>query len=243
MNRTAIVTGASRGIGRASAKLFVDAGYSVINISRSACDVEGVQNLKVDMSTPGALEQNSPLILDTVGDSDEICLVHNAAMLLKDTTANVEPATFREVLELNVIAPAALNRLLLPKMKPGSSVIYIASTLGQKAVGNSCSYVTSKHALIGLMKSTCQDLVGSSIHTLAICPGFTETDLLEDSIKNIMETTGRDRAAAEKSLKAVNPQRRFIQPEEIATTAAFLCAPGSESITGQSLAVAGGEVM
>lgn len=213
MSRCAIVTGASRGIGRAASQILVDEGYSVVNISRSLCNVEGVHNLAIDMSEPGALEANAQAVLTAVNDAEQICLVHNAAMLLKDTTANIDTETFRQVLELNVIAPATLNKLLLPLMGAGSSIIYIASTLGQKAVSNSCSYVTSKHALIGLMKSTCQDLVGTSVHTLAICPGFTDTEMLRSHI-------GTD-PAVEASIAETIAMGRLARPEEIAQAILF----------------------
>ena len=176
MSPCAVITGASRGIGKAAAQLFLDKGYRVLNLSRSASGLSGVVDVTIDMSKSDFVTQHADEILQAVGESAELVLVHNAATLLKDSINEMDSQSFRDVLELNLVAPAALTRLLIPHMNAGSSIIYIASTLGTKAVSNSCSYVTSKHALIGLMKSTCQDLVGSGIHTLAICPGFTDTE-------------------------------------------------------------------
>jgi len=122
-------------------------------------------------------------------------------------------------------------------------IINIVSTAGLLGYAYVTAYCAAKHGAIGLTRALALEIARDGITVNAICPGFTETALLEDSVQNIMKTTGRDREAAEKSLKSVNPQRRFIQPDEIASMAIFLCGPGSESITGQSLAIAGGEVM
>ena len=100
-------------------------------------------------------------------------------------------------------------------MKSGSSILYVSSTLGEKGVANTCSYVSSKHAQIGLMKASCQDLFGSGIHTAAICPGFTDTEMLRDHVGNDAEVL--DYFAG---LSAFN---RLLAPEEIANTLWF-CA-------------------
>jgi len=113
-----------------------------------------------------------------------------------------------------VIAPALLNKLLLPSMKQGSSVIYIGSTLSEKAVAGCCSYITSKHAVVGLMKSTCQDAAGMGIHTACICPGFTETEMLKIHVggsENLAEIAG------------MSTFGRLISPIEIADMI-FFCA-------------------
>ncbi|MFK8022266.1 MAG: SDR family NAD(P)-dependent oxidoreductase, partial [Pseudomonadales bacterium] len=210
MNPCAIITGASRGIGKAAAKLFLEQGYRVLNLSRSASGLSGVEDVCIDMSKSDFIAQHGDAILKAVGNTTELVLVHNAATLLKDSIQEMDPQSFRDVLELNVVAPAALTRLLIPSMEAGSSVIYIASTLGTKAVSNSCSYVTSKHALIGLMKSTCQDLVGSGIHTLAICPGFTDTEMLRSHI-------GTD-PVVEADIASTVAMGRLALPAEIAET-------------------------
>ncbi|GGZ97694.1 hypothetical protein GCM10008090_02510 [Arenicella chitinivorans] len=94
--------------------------------------------------------------------------------MTKETVQTLESEILRRVMELNVVAPAALNRRLIPRMKPGSSIIYISSTLGRKAVANTHACVVSKHAAIGQMCASFQDLAAILIHTAAVCPGFTE---------------------------------------------------------------------
>lgn len=215
MNKCAVISGASKGIGKATAALLIDEGYRVINISRSACDVAGVINLAIDMTAIYWLRESGDELLDKVGQPDELVVVHNAAVLLKDTIETVSVEQFQEVLMLNVTAPAALSGLLRPLMGEGSSVLFISSTLGHKAVANSCTYVTSKHALIGLMRSACQDLAGTGIHTAAICPGFTDTEMLRSHI-------GTD-PVVEQSITSTIAMGRLIEPAEIAKVIVF-CA-------------------
>lgn len=215
MNKTLVVTGASKGIGLASAELFKSNGYSVINISRSNCELDGVININLDMSNEAWLEPHASEILTSVGDPDQLVLLHNAAMMTKDTVSDIEGETLRQVLQLNVVAAAELNSLLIPKMRPDSSILYISSTLGRKAVANTHAYVISKHAVIGQMRASCQDLAGSMIHTAAICPGFTETEMLKAHL-------GANPDIYEQITAGI-AHRRLAQPQEIAETILF-CA-------------------
>ncbi len=215
MNNYLVITGASRGIGKATAKLFVSEGYSVINLSRNQCDIDGVINYSIDLADsewPIGFEAE---LIKPLQQADRICLIHNAALLLKDSIDSLKAENLRKVCEVNIVAPQRLNRLILPSMKPQSSILYIGSTLSEKAVGNSYSYTLSKHAGIGMMRSNCQDLVGKQIHTAAICPGFTDTEMLREHIGE----------GAENSLQLAEKvtQKRLIEPQEIAKTL-FFCS-------------------
>ena len=176
-----VVTGASKGIGKASAKRFLEADYRLINLSRSPCELEGVENIAWDLTSVDWSTQQQSL-MKALPKSAEIVMLHNAAMMTKETVKDISEQVFRRVLELNVVAPARLNTLLIPRMSQGSSIIYISSTLGRKAVANTHAYVVSKHAVIGQMRASCQDLVATGIHTAAICPGFTETEMLSEHL-------------------------------------------------------------
>ncbi|MBB3168121.1 SDR family NAD(P)-dependent oxidoreductase [Simiduia aestuariiviva] len=178
-----VITGGSKGIGRAVIERFLNDGFAVINISRSPCSVEGVVNLALDMSDIRWEEKGGALVHSAVSaalptGSGQVVLVHNAAIMHKDSVDAIEAKDFSRVLQLNVVAPSQLNQLILPAMAPGSAIVYVGSTLSEKAVANTCSYVTSKHALVGLMRATCQDLAGRGIHTNCVCPGFTDTEML-----------------------------------------------------------------
>jgi NAD(P)-dependent dehydrogenase (short-subunit alcohol dehydrogenase family) len=137
-----------------------------------------------------------------------VALVHNASQMLKDSAAECDSDSLRSVLETNVVAINSLNQRLLPVMPRSSSVIYVGSTLSEKAVAGSFSYVVSKHAQLGIMRATCQDLMGRGVHTALVCPGFTDTEMLRTHLGG-----DSDVAAAIASLNSFN---RLIEPEEIA---------------------------
>jgi len=213
VNKSLVITGASKGIGFATAQQFSNQGYRVINVSRSMCDIEGVVNISVDLLNHAWAEEFGAELLALVADPDEMVLVHNAAMMTKETVSDIPAATLRDVLQLNVVAAAQLNTLLIPKMQQGSSIIYISSTLGRKAVANTHAYVISKHAVIGQMRASCQDLAGSMIHTAAVCPGFTETEMLSEHLGANPEIY--------QQITAGIAHRRLAQPSEIADTIWF----------------------
>ncbi len=210
--KTVIITGASRGIGQASAETFRRAGDRVINISRSASHLSGVENYSIDLSEKQA-EAAVRQFVDTEIEPGVIILVHNAARLSSDSIKEVDLDRFRADLALNVIAPQLLNKALLPQMTAGSAIIYIGSTLATKAVPGAYTYVVTKHALVGMMRATCQDLVGTGIHTACICPGFTDTEMLRSRVA--------DNSAALESIKEASTFGRLITPQEIADTIYF----------------------
>ncbi len=213
MNKVLVITGGSKGIGRATAATFSEQGYKVINLSRSALSLADSVHLPVDMGNVQWPETVADALLAEVGDAGSICIIHNAAVLKKDTVGNLAATSLQQVLQLNVIAAVQLNQLLLPSMKPSSSILYVGSTLSEKAVAGSCSYVTSKHAVVGLMRSTCQDLAGSGVHTACICPGFTDTEMLREHV-------GQDEDILAAIAGGVT-QGRLIRPQEIADTLWF----------------------
>ncbi len=207
--KIAIITGASVGIGAAAAARFTDAGYAVTNLSRRVCPVEGVTSIPCDLSDDAAIAAAAAQLQQAVADADRVALVHNACQMLKDSAQACPDDHLRRALQTNVIAANTLNRALLPALPRGSSVLYIGSTLSEKAVPGSFSYVVSKHAVIGMMRATCQDLMGSGIHTACICPGFTDTEMLRTHL-------GNDQALID-SIAALNSFNRLIDPDEIAS--------------------------
>lgn len=213
MSRVLIITGASRGIGLATAELFAAEGYAVYNVSRTPAPSAGIRHIAADLTQPDWEQHIGSQLLTAVEGADEIALVHNAGAINKDSVVNFDVDAFRRVFEINVVAPARLTHLLLPKMRAGSSVIYVGSTLSEMAVPGSLAYVTSKHALIGLMRSTCQDLAGTNVHTVCVCPGFTDTEMLRAHVGGSAEIL----AAIASGVTA----NRLIAPIEIARTILF----------------------
>ena len=210
--KTLVITGASKGIGFATAKTFSEAGYRVINLSRTAAPDDRIENHSIDLTAENA-ESNLNQILDQILKAGEIKLVHNAASLINDSVRDAETKALKRVIDLNVIAPHMLNRALIKKMLPGSAIIYIGSTLSEKAVANTYSYVTSKHAIVGMMRATCQDLAGTGIHTACICPGFTDTEMLREHVG--------DDAKILSDIASASTFNRLVTPAEIAASIFF----------------------
>ena len=210
MPAIAILTGASSGIGAAAAKQFMDRGDTVINISRRDCPVDGVETIGTDLGDAESLSSTCAALAQRLGTQPDVpvCLVHNASLMLKDRCDVTSDEDLGRVLAVNVVGINAINRTLLPKMPRGSSVLYVGSTLSEKAVAGAFSYVVSKHAQLGMMRATCQDLMGRGIHTALICPGFTDTTMLRQHV-------GNDESVLA-DLGAMNSFGRLVAPDEIA---------------------------
>jgi len=208
---TVVISGASKGIGKAAAAQFIEAGHLVFNLSRTPADLAGIKNVQIDLAGTQAVQE-----VAAFADSLKpgvLHLVHNAARLTSETVRSDDIDNFRSVININVIAPQILNAALLPKMNAGSSIVYVGSTLSEKAVPNSFSYVVTKHAMIGMMRATCQDLAGSGIHTACVCPGFTNTEMLRAHVGDSQEILD--------SIAAGSTFGRLIEPTEIARTIYF----------------------
>lgn len=206
--KTAIITGASVGIGAATAQRFLDDGYRVYNLSRRPCGLGAVTNLHCDLASADAVAAACSTLTSQVTESDTVALIHNACQMRKDSAMSCSSDSLREVLETNVIAINSINQQLLPLLPRGSSALYVGSTLSEKAVAGTFSYVVSKHAQLGMMRATCQDLMGKGVHTALICPGFTDTEMLRTHLDN--DQTVLD------TLAAMNSYGRLVAPEEIA---------------------------
>ncbi|MEZ5571959.1 MAG: SDR family oxidoreductase [Halioglobus sp.] len=206
--KVAIITGASAGIGSATASAFLNNGFTVYSVARRESPVAQVTNVSCDLSSEQSIAHALDRLEQAIPPDSEIALVHNASQMRKDSAKNCASQSLQEVLATNVIAINSLNQRLLPLMSAASSVLYIGSTLAEKAVAGSFSYVVSKHAQLGMMRATCQDLMGTGIHTAMICPGFTDTEMLRTHLGNdplIMS-----------SIAGLNSFNRLIAPDEIA---------------------------
>lgn len=219
---TFVVTGASAGIGRAIAARARADGHRVVNLSRRPSPVEGVIDIAVDLADGEAVARAAAQVRALLAEAPgPVHLVHNAAVVPDDAITAFDVRVAERAMRLNVITPAELTASLLPVMPAGSSIVFIGSTLSEKGVPGRLSYVTSKHALVGLMRATVQDLFGRRIHAVCICPGFVDTDLLAS------------RKADPEALQAVLDMvsfGRLLQPEEIADVVAF--AAKSPSLNG-----------
>ena len=208
--KVAVITGASSGIGLATARQFLEHDYEVFSLSRRPCPDSRVTSIRIDLSLP-KLEtklRSSLLSQLDLGALAEIHLIHNAAKLHSDQAVATADDILQDVMQVNVFAPNTLNRVLIPHMRAGSSIILVGSTLGERAVANVFSYVTSKHAQVGMMRALCQDLAGTKVHVSCVCPGFTDTEMLRAHVpENQLD-----------HIAQFSTFHRLIRPEEIAET-------------------------
>ena len=211
MTKLAIITGASSGIGAACARQFREQGFTVINVSRRECPVDGVVNICGDLGEVTSANALGQRLVEAIEQHTptSVCVVHNAALMLKDSVADTADSDLERVIQINVVAINALNRHLLPLLPTSSSLLFIGSTLSEKAVAGAFSYVVSKHAQLGMMRATCQDLMGKGIHTALICPGFTDTEMLRGHVGHNQEIIA--------AISELNSFGRLVDPHEIAS--------------------------
>jgi len=216
-----VITGGSAGIGLATAVKFLGAGYDVVSISRRTCPSPDVISIQADLAAAGFIDLVRRRLSSTSHlQRRRIVLVHNAAQSWHDSAGDVTAESLRSMMETSVIAPAALNQLLLPFMSQGSAIIYIGSTLSTRGAAGSFSYVAAKHAVVGMMRATCQDLFGKGIHSVCVCPGATDTEMLRSLF---------DPGSLAK-MGEMSSVQRLIEPEEIA--AVIYQAAGTPVLNG-----------
>jgi NAD(P)-dependent dehydrogenase (short-subunit alcohol dehydrogenase family) len=172
-------------------------------------------------------------------------LVNNAGQARSGLLHKAPDELWHQMLAVNLTGTYHGIRAALPQMlaRGFGRIVNIASTSGLRGYPYVAAYCAAKHGVIGLTRALALEVAQRHVTVNAVCPGFTETGLVDEAIANIRKVTGRSAAAARETLTRTNPQGRLIAPAEVAHAVAWLCLPGSESVTGQSLAVAGGEVM
>jgi len=244
----ALVTGGGRGIGRAIASALAQSGATVTVLGRDRATLEGAVAAGAahfaavaDVADQAAV---SAAIAQAAARQPIDILIANAGIAESAPFAKSDAALFHRMMDVNFMGAVHTVQAALPSMKgrPYGRIVAVASTAGLKGYAYVSAYSAAKHAVIGLVRSLALELASSNVTVNAVCPGFTETDLVAGSIDNIMSKTGRSKEQAIAELASHNPQRRLIQPSEVADTVLWLCGEGAGAITGQAIAVAGGEV-
>jgi NAD(P)-dependent dehydrogenase (short-subunit alcohol dehydrogenase family) len=244
----ALVTGGGRGIGRAIASSLVQSGATVTVLGRGRATLEaavaaGAAHFAAtaDVADQAAV---SAAIAQAAGRQPIDILIANAGIAESAPFAKSDAALFQRMMDVNFMGVVHAVQAALPSMKgrPYGRIVAVASTAGLKGYAYVSAYSAAKHAVIGLVRSLALELASTGVTVNAVCPGFTETDLVAGSIDNIMSKTGRTKEQAIAELARHNPQKRLIQPSEVADAVLWLCGEGAGAITGQAIAVAGGEV-
>ena len=245
----AVVTGGGRGIGAAIATALAAAGARLTLMGRTlgplqekAAALPAAQAMACDVTDEPAVAAAFAQASEAFGPV--AILINNAGGAASAPLGRTSLALLREMLDVNLVSAFLCSRAVLPDMLAASfgRIVNVASIAGLKGAPYISAYAAAKHAVVGLTRALAMETAAKGITVNAVCPGYTDTDLVRRTIANIVEKTGRSDAEAAAALVGTNPQGRLIRPDEVASTVLWLCAPGAEAITGQAIAIAGGEV-
>lgn len=247
--RHALVTGGGRGIGRAIAASLVKSGATVTIVGRSPASLEEaiVQGdahaaAVADVTDAQAVQRAVQEVVERYGPVD--LMIANAGGAASAPFIKTGPDVFRQMLDVNLLGVTNTAQAVLGSMteRGFGRIIAVASTAGLKGYPYVSAYCAAKHAVIGLVRALALETARTGVTVNAVCPGFTDTDLVSESLDRIMLKTNRTRDEALAELVKHNPQGRLIDPAEIADTVLWLCSEGARSVTGQAIVVAGGEI-
>jgi len=247
--RHALVTGGSRGIGRAIAAVLAGAGAAVTIVGRNEASLEEAVArgdargfVKADVTDPRALLDGMARAVAARGPVD--ILVANAGGAESAPFAKADVDLFRRMFELNLMGTVHAARAVIGDMtaRRYGRIVAVASTAGLKGYAYVSAYCAAKHAVVGLVRALALETAGSGVTVNAVCPGYTDTDLVREGAARIAAKTGRGPEEALAAMAKNNPLGRLIAPAEVASAVLFLCSSDAAAITGTTLTVAGGEL-
>ncbi|WP_421578185.1 SDR family NAD(P)-dependent oxidoreductase [Shinella sp. M31] len=253
--RHAFVTGAGSGIGKAIALTLAAEGHIVSLAGRRAGPLEAVRDEiraaggdafvhdGFDVTDAAAVERG---IAAAVASAGEIAVLVNCAGEAPSAPfEKTDFALWQRVLSINLTGVYIVTQAALASVRRAGKgrIVNVASTAGLTGYAYVSAYCASKHGVIGLTRALALELARTDITVNAVCPGFTDTPLIDGALDTITEKTGRSREEARASLARSNPQGRLVSPAEVAHTVSWLASEGASAITGQAIAVAGGEIL
>jgi NAD(P)-dependent dehydrogenase (short-subunit alcohol dehydrogenase family) len=252
-HKTAFITGASRGIGRAIALEFANSGANVVIAARSGHDLETLATeiralgqralaIRCDLNKPSSLAAVLEQAQSELGPID--VLVNNAGITQGVKFTATTPELWTRIMTVNVESAVRLMQLTLDPMasRGWGRIINVASIAAKTGLRYSAAYNASKHALLGVTRSVALDYAQKGVTVNAICPGWVLTEMAEETVQNIQQKTGRSREEAIHSLVKDVPMARMIEPLEVAALATFLASDHARGITGQGYNIDGGTV-